>query len=117
MDTRNSAPALPPGTKLFGYEIVEKLGSGAFGIVYRATLLEIGGTVAIKEFLPAQLARRREDGHVEPLKDHVDAFQWSLMELIEPSRTLRALDNADWRRRSTARTRAPSSSIAKGFTR
>jgi serine/threonine protein kinase len=91
MDTRNSAPALPPGTKLFGYEIVEKLGSGAFGIVYRATLLEIGGTVAIKEFLPAQLARRREDGHVEPLKDHVDAFQWSLEQFRKEARTLRAL--------------------------
>jgi serine/threonine protein kinase len=91
MDTRNSAPALPPGTKLFGYEIVEKLGSGAFGIVYRATLLEIGGTVAIKEFLPAQLARRREDGHVEPLKDQVDAFQWSLEQFRKEARTLRAL--------------------------
>ncbi|MCG6942073.1 MAG: serine/threonine-protein kinase [Thiohalocapsa sp.] len=91
MDTRNSAPSLPAGTKLFGYEVVEKLGSGAFGIVYRATLLEIGGTVAIKEFLPAQLARRRPDGCVEPLPDQVDAFQWSREQFRKEARTLRAL--------------------------
>lgn len=95
MDTRNSAPALPPGTKLFGYEIAETLGSGAFGIVYRATLLEIDGTVAIKEFLPAQLARRRADGRIEPRPDQVDAFQWSLKQFRKEARTLHALANPE----------------------
>jgi serine/threonine protein kinase len=54
----NSAPApLAPGRWVGGYRIVQKIGAGGFGIVYRA-VSPTGQEVALKEYLPAALASR-----------------------------------------------------------
>ena len=50
--------ALPPGYQLQIYRIVKVLGQGGFGITYRAENTKQGGFVALKEFLPTQLAHR-----------------------------------------------------------
>src|SRR5262245_55372968 len=56
---RTLAPlALPRGHRLHEYRIDEVLGQGGFGITYLATDVNLHAQVAIKEYLPAQLAVR-----------------------------------------------------------
>ena len=50
--------ALISGTKLASYRIEQVLGQGGFGIVYRARHAELGVRVAIKEYLPIEIAIR-----------------------------------------------------------
>ena len=49
---------LPPGTRVSRYELREVLGGGGFGITYRAWDSRLHRDVAIKEFLPKDLALR-----------------------------------------------------------
>lgn len=57
-DSARSVPvALLPGKMVDGYRIVNKIGAGGFGVVYRA-ISPTGKEVAIKEYLPGALARR-----------------------------------------------------------
>jgi serine/threonine protein kinase len=56
--------ALPAGTRLGGYQIIEVLGRGSFGIVYLALDASLQRQVAIKEYLPTNLAMRCEDQQV-----------------------------------------------------
>jgi WD40 repeat protein/serine/threonine protein kinase len=68
-----------------GYQFIERLGQGGFGVVYRATQLSVGREVAIKAILPvhantrefiqrfeneAQLVARLEHPHIVPLFDY-----------------------------------------------
>ena len=63
-DSARSQPAaLVPGKVVGGYRIVNKIGSGGFGIVYRA-ISPTGQEVAVKEYLPGALASR-ESGNAE----------------------------------------------------
>ena len=57
--------ALPRGAALRDYTIEAVLGHGGFGIVYRARHNELGNVVAIKEYLPIELALR-EGASVHP---------------------------------------------------
>jgi serine/threonine protein kinase len=52
--------ALAPGTRLGEFEILSVLGIGAFGIVYLADDHVLVRRVAIKEYMPAALAGRRD---------------------------------------------------------
>ncbi len=56
--------ALPAGTRLGGYQIVELLGRGGFGIVYLALDSSLQRQVAIKEYFPAELAMRYDDHQI-----------------------------------------------------
>ena len=64
---RSLAPiALQPGHRLHEYRIDDVLGQGGFGITYLAVDVNLSTQVAIKEYLPAQLALRTGDNTVRP---------------------------------------------------
>jgi serine/threonine protein kinase/flagellin-specific chaperone FliS len=83
---RNS---LQPGYKLHWYTIKEILGQGGFGITYLAFDNNLEEDVAIKEFLPIELAMREGDFSIHPLSEgHKDNFEWGLDRFIKEARTL-----------------------------
>lgn len=83
---RNS---LKPGHKLNWYEIRKILGQGGFGITYLAHDLNLDKSVAIKEYLPIELAVREGDHSVHPVsEDHGRQYKWGLDRFIEEARTL-----------------------------
>ena len=57
-DDRNT---LPEGYELEGYRLDAVLGVGGFGVTYRGTELSFNRPVAIKEYLPGNIARRKGD--------------------------------------------------------
>jgi len=63
---RNS---LQTGYRLHWYEIKEILGQGGFGITYLAHDTNLDEDVAIKEFLPIELAVREGDFSIHPLSE------------------------------------------------
>lgn len=91
MEREDSPIPLPLGTSLFGFEIIEKLGSGGFGIVYRARRSHLDGVVAIKEFLPGDLARRTAKGVVVPRPSKQEDFAWALERFLAEAKTLSQL--------------------------
>ena len=81
--------ALRNGTELHWYTVERVLGQGAFGITYLAIDNNLHRPVAIKEYLPGQLAHREQDGSVLALTDElVDEYQAGLTRFIFEARTL-----------------------------
>jgi serine/threonine protein kinase len=81
--------ALPRGYALHEYQIEQTLGIGGFGLTYLATDSNLNLKVAIKEYLPGDLAQRGEDQSVRPKGDAgVDSFKWGLSRFLDESRTL-----------------------------
>ena len=81
--------ALPPGTRFEEYRLDSVLGSGGFGITYRAYDAHLDTFVAIKEYLPAEFAARTEASTVVP-KSNTDAqdYHWGLTRFLDEARTL-----------------------------
>jgi len=63
-NANGNANALPIGTRLREFEIRDVLGAGGFGIVYLAFDHSLEREVAIKEYMPSDLAGRTETMHV-----------------------------------------------------
>ncbi len=81
--------ALKTGQKLHWYEIRDILGQGGFGITYLAQDLNLGHEVAIKEYLPVDLAIRTKSGTVSPVSDeHHERYYWGLGRFLDEARTL-----------------------------
>jgi formylglycine-generating enzyme required for sulfatase activity/serine/threonine protein kinase len=80
--------ALPKGTVVNQYKIDSVLGYGGFGIVYKAEHVRLGNWLAIKEYLPQELATR-ESGTVHPLgtREQVD-FQTGLERFLAEAKQL-----------------------------
>ena len=83
--TQDERTPLPNGTRVGKYSITEKIGIGGFGIVYSATNVEDGTTVAIKEHMPEGLAAREINGtyvvHSSPEKE--ERFKASVNEFLQ----------------------------------
>jgi len=87
--------ALAIGQTIGRYTIVSILGRGAFGITYGARDGELGRDVAIKEYLPAALAMRRDGSTVRPRTTKaVEDFDWGRDRFIAEGRTLATLHRA-----------------------
>lgn len=80
---------LDPGYELHWYNIKSVLGRGAFGITYLAEDINLNRPVAIKEFIPSQIASRDDDNSVQPLSsEYAEDFKWGLERFIAEARTL-----------------------------
>jgi len=83
---RNS---LQPDYKLHWYRIERILGQGGFGITYLAYDYNLDRRVAIKEYLPMELAVREGDFSVYPASEAQDErYRWGLERFIAEARTL-----------------------------
>lgn len=86
-----SAPDdLPAGTSIEGrYVIGRALGRGGFGVTYLGWQQMPGRQVAIKEYLPQTVARRRSDGQVVPHKSSAESeFRQGLSAFGDEARRL-----------------------------
>lgn len=88
-DESRSRQALQPGRELHWYRIEEVLGQGGFGITYLAYDANLARQVAIKEYLPLELAVRDADANVHPVSSaQAERYQWGLERFIVEARTL-----------------------------
>jgi WD40 repeat protein len=82
--------ALPVGYELAEYTIESVLGHGGFGITYLAYDKSLGAKVAIKEFLPQDIANRDNRTAIlpNPTRDAVRDYQTGLKNFVKEARAL-----------------------------
>ncbi|MCB1749998.1 MAG: serine/threonine protein kinase, partial [Gammaproteobacteria bacterium] len=86
--------ALKPGQRVLWFEIERTLGQGGFGITYVAFDTNLKQPVALKEFLPAELAVREGEFEVHPLSSaRAGSFAWGLEKFMDEARTLAHFDH------------------------
>ncbi len=87
--------ALPSGFVLGKYELQAVLGQGGFGITYRAWDRELDRAVAVKEYLPSDMAVRVDGTTVKPRSRVEDeSFAWGLTRFLDEARALARFDDA-----------------------
>jgi serine/threonine protein kinase/peptidoglycan hydrolase-like protein with peptidoglycan-binding domain len=79
---------LPAGYRLKQYRIEHVLGCGGFGITYLAYDQDLHAKVAIKEYMPAELAVRERGSVVKYLPARHDAYRIGLERFQNEARTL-----------------------------
>ncbi len=86
--------ALPPGYRIEEYELVRVLGSGGFGVTYLGYDHHLDKAVAIKEYLPNDLAVRADNQSVLPksTQDQAD-YEWGLARFLNEAQTLARFDH------------------------
>ena len=81
--------SLKPGHQIHWYEIIEILGEGGFGITYLARDINLNHEVAIKEYMPSELATRKDDGSVQPISsEKKESYQWGLERFLDEAKTI-----------------------------
>ncbi|HEY4957048.1 MAG TPA: serine/threonine-protein kinase, partial [Caldimonas sp.] len=86
--------ALPAGSRLHWYVLERVLGQGGFGITYLAHDTNLDRPVAIKEYLPTEIARRRSDASAWPHSDTLaKRYAWGLERFLLEARTLARFDH------------------------
>ena len=86
--------ALPKGSRVQEFEIEELVGEGGFSIVYRVRDTLLGRTVALKEYLPASLARRGAGQTVVARSARQQAtFELGLRSFINEAQLLASFDH------------------------
>lgn len=86
LNYRNS---LPLGSMLLEYRLESVLGSGGFGMTYLAHDTHLEFKVAIKEYLPVELALRAVDGSIVPVSSGTEYnYKWGLDRFLQEARLL-----------------------------
>src|SRR5690606_4297308 len=81
--------ALPQGTRVGEFEFHRVLGAGGFGLTYLGWNVTLDVPVAIKEYLPVDLAVRDADLSVAPRSSRDEAdFAWGLERFLSEARLL-----------------------------
>ncbi|MCE9641469.1 MAG: protein kinase [Betaproteobacteria bacterium] len=81
--------ALALNAMLHEYRLESVLGAGGFGITYLAWDTHLEKHVAIKEYLPGELAVRALDGSIVPVNTQSEFnYKWGLDRFIQEARTL-----------------------------
>jgi len=87
--TQSHRQALPKGYMLQEYQVDRVLGAGGFGLTYLGWDTQLDKPVAIKEYLPNDLAVRESDHSVLPKSDgDEENFRWGLERFLDEARTL-----------------------------
>ncbi len=87
-----AVPALPSGYALQEYRIERLLGAGGFGLTYLAIDTNLNLRVAIKEYLPSDIAVRNPDHSVTPNSSQsAEDFMWGKRRFLDESRTIASL--------------------------
>ena len=88
MSGQDHKQALPAGYRLRTYRVVRVLGAGGFGVTYLCEHAGLGVRVAVKEYLPNEIAVR--DGaavHPKSAGDR-EGFEWGLSRFLDEARAL-----------------------------
>jgi len=86
--------ALALGTRMGEFEITGLVGEGGFGIVYLAHDHSLDRTVALKEYMPSDLARRTPGGAVSVKSQrHADTFGTGMRSFVNEARLLARFDH------------------------
>jgi serine/threonine protein kinase len=84
-----SPHALPAGCGVLEYRVERLLGVGGFGLTYLATDANLNLRVALKEYLPGDIALRGADQSITPTSSETaDDFNWGKRRFLDESRTL-----------------------------
>lgn len=88
------ANALPVGTRLGEYAVESILGSGGFGITYRAHDAHLDTPVALKEYFPASLAYRVDGTTVASRPDGTaGGYDWGMEKFLNEATSLARLQH------------------------
>ena len=93
-DLQQPLNALPQGHRLQEYELVRVLGFGGFGMTYLGFDHNLDKAVAIKEYLPSDIAARTGDNSVVPQASQFQSdFEWGLDRFLDEARALARFDH------------------------
>ena len=93
-DAHHPLNALPQGHRLQEYELVRVLGFGGFGMTYLGFDHNLDKAVAIKEYLPSDIATRTVDNSVVPQASELQGdFEWGLERFLDEARALARFDH------------------------
>ena len=88
MNAQDYKQALPPGFRLGSYRVVRVLGVGGFGVTYLCEHGGLGVTVAVKEYLPNDIAVRSGNAVAPKSAADREGYQWGLSRFLDEARTL-----------------------------
>ena len=93
-DQPNNPDTLVAGTQIEGLEILDVIGIGGFGIVYKAWDPILERLVALKEYFPSALAVRMPSGIVKVREErHHSTYESGLRSFVNEARLLAQFDH------------------------
>ena len=92
--TADAGDVLAPGVELEEFVIERVLGAGGFAVTYLARDVSLDAWRAVKEYLPREWGRRRNDGSVGPRSAaNAEDYRWGLERFLKEARVLAQFDH------------------------